>query len=95
LAGGVATAERMLETVTHARLRAEQGDFRGAREILLEILVRQPGHIEAQGLLDSFSGAPAPTSADSPAPEPVGVPISVVQRRIQRLERWLSTLQCD
>lgn len=38
-------------TLTHARLRAAQGDVRGAARILCVILEVQPGHEEARRLL--------------------------------------------
>ncbi|MCP3980419.1 MAG: hypothetical protein GY716_14040 [bacterium] len=44
-----------LHTVTHARLRARQGDVRGARAILHEILRRSPAHEEACRLFDELA----------------------------------------
>lgn len=38
-------------TLTHARLRAAQGDVAGAKRILRVILDVQPGHDEARALL--------------------------------------------
>ena len=45
-------------TLTHARLRASQGDRRGSRRILAEILRRSPGDREASLLLRSLEGLP-------------------------------------
>ena len=46
----------MLETVTHARLRAQQGDEEGAVRILQAVLARRPGDPEAATLLASLTG---------------------------------------
>ena len=46
----------MLETVTHARLRAQQGDEEGALRILRAVLARRPGDTEAASLLASLPG---------------------------------------
>jgi len=43
-------------TLTHARLRAAQGDRSRARQILDEILRRSPDDAEAAALLHSLSG---------------------------------------
>jgi hypothetical protein len=45
-------------TLTHARLRAGQGDPRGARRILRGILRREPEHAEARRLLAELDGLP-------------------------------------
>jgi hypothetical protein len=45
-------------TLTHARLRAVQGDLRGARRILREILERDPRQEEARQLLGRLEGLP-------------------------------------
>ena len=41
-------------TLTHARIRAVQGDVAGAARILRVILNVQPGHDEARALLDEI-----------------------------------------
>ncbi len=46
-----------LATVTHARLRASQGDVAGARAILETVLAANPDDAEAHGLLTRLSGA--------------------------------------
>ena len=40
-------------TLTHARLRASQGDLAGSARILEVILEAHPGHREARRLLDT------------------------------------------
>ena len=40
-----------LASMTHARLRVRQGDYREAGRLLREILERDPEHVEAQQLL--------------------------------------------
>jgi hypothetical protein len=54
-----------LDTVTHARLRARQGDARTARTILRSILAADPSNVEARTLLDEIGKRP-----DLPAAEP-------------------------
>ena len=56
------------DTVTHARLRAEQGDVRGARRVLERILAARPGDGAARDLLASLAGAAQRARApDTPA----------------------------
>jgi len=43
-----------MTTVTHARLRAEQGDATGARRILKRILDEDPGHGEARRMMEEI-----------------------------------------
>ena len=43
-------------TLTHARIRAGQGDLKGARRVLKAILLRSPDHIEARALLEELDG---------------------------------------
>jgi len=65
-------------TLTHARIRAGQGDLAGARGVLRAILERSPNDAEAQALLEHLSGradrdatperveaVPAPEAADA------------------------------
>ncbi len=49
----------MIATVTHARLRAEQGDLPGARRILREVLRYSPADADALHLLEQCLGRPA------------------------------------
>lgn len=58
-------------TVTHARLRAQQGDAQGAAAILRELLARQPGDREASALLASLTGsATEHTEPEEPSVHP-------------------------
>jgi predicted regulator of Ras-like GTPase activity (Roadblock/LC7/MglB family) len=78
-----------LATVTHARLRAGQGDFAGARRILEEVLAGRPDDAEALRLLESLAppasgahaAAAAPRRPAAPDPSPAAV-----------LRRWLECL---
>jgi hypothetical protein len=56
-------------TLTHARLRAAQGDVGGAARILRVILEVQPAHREARELLDEITGRTAVPHAE-PAERP-------------------------
>ena len=61
-------------TMTHARIRAEQGDVAGARRVLKGILARSPEDTEARAMLDELRGkAGRQTQAEPtealPAPE--------------------------
>ena len=53
------------ETLTHARIRAAQGDRSGARRIARSILERDPGDRGARDLLEALGA-----SGDLPAVEP-------------------------
>jgi len=73
--GTDASDGQQLATITHARLRAAQGDIRGARALLLDILHRNPGHRQAQELLAQITGRgdkkrPAEQAEPLGAPEP-------------------------
>jgi len=52
-------------TLTHARLRALQGDYAAAERLLVELLEEQPDHAEARALLRSVAGR---IPIDSPQP---------------------------
>jgi hypothetical protein len=54
-----------LATVTHARLRVQQGDFRNAEDLLREILERHPNHACARELLSSIAGRYSPNRLES------------------------------
>lgn len=56
----------MIATVTHARVRAAQGDLAGARRVLMEILRHTPDHVEAQELLLRFAGRGDPAPVATP-----------------------------
>ena len=53
-------------TLTHARLRAAQGDIAGAARIVRVILESQPGHTEAREFLDSLDGRIPVTYREKP-----------------------------
>ena len=59
-------------TLTHARLRAAQGDVRAARAILRAILRREPGHAAAVAALKKLGGrrdrSRSNTRAEAPGP---------------------------
>ena len=59
------------ETLTHARLRAGQGDVSGAVRILRVVLRADPGHPEARRLMDELQGR---ATGASPEPEPPALP---------------------
>ena len=70
--------EPVLLTVTHARLRALQGDAAGAVRILKALLARRPGDPEAQALLANLPGGP---SAEPEAAEPMAPPPTPARAR--------------
>jgi hypothetical protein len=58
-------------TVTHARIRVGQGDVEGARQVLNEVLRRDPDHPEAAALLETLRDALSRRVAEAPeAPLP-------------------------
>ena len=62
------------KTLTHARLRAAQGDHSGAARLLGEMLLAEPDHPQARALLqeiDGKSSAAAPVSDDPPVAPPL------------------------
>jgi len=96
-------------TLTHARLRAAQGDVGGAARILRVILEVQPEHREARELLDEITGRvpvvhtePAEERASAVVPANAG---ELAQRfrealgddgrsaRLERLSLWLARTQ--
>jgi hypothetical protein len=70
-------------TLTHARLRAAQGDLDAARRILAAILVDSPGNPEATALLAAIRAS----SVEPPGGEPEG------DARRARLERWQESIR--
>lgn len=76
-----ASSGESFATLTHARLRAEQGDVAGAARILRVILAVQPGHREARALLGELESGP------------MGSPNDAASIRIRRLSSWLLMLQ--
>jgi hypothetical protein len=64
-----------LTTLTHARLRAEQGDLGGARKLLREILELHPGLREASDMLEKLgSGRGTPGREEEAMEEAPAVP---------------------
>lgn len=55
-------------TLTHARLRAAQGDVSGARAILERLLALEPANAEARRLLEALAGRRNRESAEAPPP---------------------------
>lgn len=97
-----------LETVTHARLRAGQGDVRGARRILERVLERRPGDEAARALLGDLDGRRhvEPTVRAEPVePPPVAARAGDLADRFRaaldrapedraaRLRRWLQRIE--
>lgn len=96
-------------TLTHARLRAAQGDVPGAVKILRVILEVQPGHHEARGFLAEIENrlAVAHSEASEVAAEAVtsatagdltlrfreALDASRPSPRIRRLSSWLERTQ--
>ena len=77
----------MWDTLTHARVRAAQGDIDGARRILRGILQRDPDHTEALGFLGELDGRRNRSTGEPTAePAPPARPASAAQlaRRFRR-----------
>ena len=70
-------SDETLDTFTHARLRAEQGDVAAAVRLLHRLLARGRDVEAARRLLARLGGSEQPH----------------VYRRIARLERWLSRIR--
>jgi hypothetical protein len=101
----------LLETVTHARLRAQQGDRAGALRILQTVLGRRPGDSEAEALLADLPDGPVaqPEPEEPPAAPPTSARVADLAgsfRRAladspirsgprQRLERFLAAVTRD
>lgn len=95
---------RVLETVTHARLRVQQGDRAGAVRILKAVLARRPGDLEAMALLRDLplGRAPQPEpeeTATPPATSAQAAELAAMFRRVlapssprQRLRRFLAAV---
>ena len=92
-----------LETVTHARLRAGQGDVRGARRILTRVLSRHPGDRAAQELLGELDGRrhversaraePVEARATDLADRFRAALGGATEERAARLRRWLHRIE--
>jgi len=78
-----ADPSEILATLTHARLRADQGDYTAAVSLLRRILASRPEHHEALSLLRLIEGRLSGVeAAQAPA-----------RRRIERLEDWLGKIR--
>ena len=76
-------------TLTHARLRAGQGDVAGAVRILRVILAAQPNHTEARAFLGELDGRVAITYRN-----PVGMDGKARHRaRAAHLSQWLDQIR--
>ena len=97
-ADGARDSENALTTVTHARIRIQQGDLATARRILQAILESQPQHSEAGALLDGLNrpspSKPAKTEGSSPRREEIeaGDP-DAPEIVVERLSRWLDRIK--
>jgi hypothetical protein len=80
-----ADPSEILATLTHARLRADQGDYPAAVSLLRRILASRPEHHEALSLLRLIEGRLTGVEA-GPAQAPA-------RRRIERLEDWLGKIR--
>jgi len=79
-------SEDCLATTTHARLRAAQGDVRGACRILEAILAARPDDGEARAVLVSLSGATdraAAEEADETLARPVAADPAALRDRFR------------
>ena len=67
-------------TVTHARIRLEQGDLAGARRLLGRLLEADPDDPEAQALFRDLpeGGSPPRVAAEQPPPP---APVEAQRRR--------------
>ena len=96
-------------TLTHARLRAAQGDVAGAVRILRVILEVQPGHHEARGFLAEIENRlavahtePLEAATETVTPATAGdltfrfreaLDAHRPDPRIRRLSSWLERMQ--
>ena len=94
-------------TLTHARIRAGQGDRSGARRILRAILEQEPWNREAREFFDQLAGRDSPRPAAGTEKTPVP-PVEAtaeelasrfrqvleggVDPRIERLTVWLGRI---
>ena len=94
-------------TLTHARIRAGQGDRSGARRIVRDVLKREPWNREARDYFDQLAGQDRLRPAETPEPvqqppqtataEELGARFREVldsgpDVRIQRLNSWLGRI---
>ena len=74
--------DEALATLTHARLRAAQGDYGEARDLLRRFLDRHPESLPARRLLQSLEVAGTTKAGAERKPSDAAV-------RIARLHAWL------
>lgn len=94
-------------TITHARLRASQGDLATARRVLQAILASDPHNAEARRLLEAL-GDPVvdPSPEETESAEAVREPatadalagrfraaLAAGDVRSERLRRWVETIR--
>jgi hypothetical protein len=87
-----------LTTMTHAKIRIQQGDLASARRILRAILESQPQHPEAAALLEGLSRPAASRSsrpdAISRSPEEVDAgDARTPEIVVDRLSQWLDRIK--
>jgi transcriptional regulator GlxA family with amidase domain len=73
-------------TLTHARIRAAQGDIAGARRVLTAILERSPEDAEALAMLAALrgrTGRPAPPDRDETLAQPQRAEARSLARRFR------------
>jgi hypothetical protein len=73
----------LMATITHARLRASQGDVRGARRILDAILLDRPDDVEALALRGSLDGVAERAGAEEPDEIPA-VPVGAEPQALRK-----------
>ena len=87
-----------LHTVTHARLRALQGDVAGAVAILETVLARRPHDLAARELLATLPGGAGPFPEIEEVAAPPAESVSLQRTlgrpspRRRRLERFLAVV---
>jgi len=79
-------------TVTHARLRARQGDLPTARRILASILEVSPGHPGARALLEEIGGRASGEPRGTGDGE-AGGEDDDGRRIVEHLSRWLDRIK--
>ncbi len=93
-------------TVTHARIRVEQGDLAGARRLLHEILLLDPDDLEARGLLETLPAGDGRSRAEREEPLPPPAVAATAEElgasfratlggpdpRVVRLKSWLGRI---
>jgi hypothetical protein len=94
-------------TITHARLRASQGDLATARRVLRAILASDPDHVEAARLLEALGDGegdafPVETGGIEASREPATAEelagrfrdaLAPGDVRSERLRRWVEAIR--